>query len=234
MSVPAKKENAFVSLLMNIAVPALILTKGAKLAARFGGIAVPPAVVLCAALAFPLGWFLRDLARRRRANWISVIGFAGTLLTGGVGLARLSPFWVAVKEASIPLFIAVVLIFSRKFIRAFLFNENVFDVPAIEAAVRERGNAEFLAKTLTRCSRVLTASFLLSAALNFALARVVVTTDPALDSAAFNEELGKMMALSWPVIVLPCMVFIFAALMILLRGLEKASALPLERLFRKK
>lgn len=234
MPAPEKKENAFISLLMNIVVPALILTKGAKLAARFGGIELSPAAVLIAALAFPLGYFLWDFARRRKTNWISVVGFAGTLLTGGVGLAQLSPFWVAVKEAAIPLFIAVVLIFSRKFIRTFLFNENVFDVPAIEAAVRERGNAELLAATLTRCSRVLTASFLLSAVLNFALARIIVTTDPALDSAAFNEELGKMMALSWPVIVLPCMVFIFAALWILLKGLEKASGLAFEQLFKKK
>ncbi len=233
MSAPEQKENAFVSLLMNIAVPALILTKGAKLAERFGGIALSPAFVLCAALAFPLVYFLLDLRKRRKANWISVIGFAGTLLTGGVGLAQLSPAWVAVKEAAIPLFIAVVLVFSRKFIRTFLFNETVFDVPAIERAAAERGNAPLIAATLTRCSRVLTASFLLSAVLNFALARIIVTTDPALDSAAFNEELGKMMALSWPVIVLPCMIFIFAALWILIKGLEKASGFPIEQLFKK-
>ncbi len=231
MPATEKKENVFVSLAANIVVPALILTKGAKLAARFGA-EISPAIVLVCALAFPLGYFVWDLFRRRRTNWISVIGFAGTLLTGGIGLFQLSPLWIAVKEASIPLLIAIVMIFSRKLIRTFLFNENVFDVPAIEAATRERGNEEILAGTLRLCSRVLTASFLLSAVLNFVLARILVTTDPAIDSAKFNEEIGEMMALSWPVIVAPCLLFIFAALRILIKGLEKASGLPFEGLFK--
>lgn len=231
MSATEKKENMLVSLAANIVVPALILTKGAKLATHFGT-ELSPAVVLVGALAFPLGYFVWDLFRRRRTNWISVIGFAGTLLTGGIGLFRLSPLWIAVKEASIPLLIAVVMIFSRKLIRTFLFNENVFDVPAIEAAARERGNEEALAGTLRRCSQVLTASFLLSAVLNFALARILVTTDPAIDSEKFNEEIGEMMALSWPVIVAPCLLFVFAALRILIKGLEKASGLPFESLFK--
>ena len=228
-----KKENTFVSLLMNIVVPAILLTKGAKLAERFD-VAVSPALVLVAALAFPLAYFFWDFWRQRKTNWISVIGFAGTLLTGGIGLLQLSPFWVAVKEAAIPLFIAVVMIFSRKPIRTFLFNDAVFDVPAIESAATRRGNAALLDETLKRCSRVLTASFFLSAILNFVLARCIVRTDPAVDSVAFNEEIGRMLALSWPVIVLPCMIFIVIALWILVKGLGRASGLSFEELLRKK
>ena len=228
-----KKENMFVSLLMNIVLPALILTKGAKWSEHFE-LSLSPAVILVIALAFPLGYFFYDFRKRRKTNWISIIGFAGTLLTGGIGLFQLSPFWIAVKEASIPLFIAVVMIFSRKMIRTFLFNENVFDVPAIEAAAKARGNANLLAATLRRCSRILTASFLLSAILNFALARFIVKTDPVVDNTAFNEELGKMLALSWPVIVLPCTVFIFAALWVLIKGLEQASGLSFDELLKKK
>lgn len=228
-----KKENAFVSLLANIVAPALILTKGAKLFANVsGGNEPPPAAVLVVALAFPLGYFVFDFWRRRKTNWISVVGFAGTLLTGGIGLFRLSPFWIAVKEASIPLLIAVVMIFSRKPIRAFLFNENVFDVAAIESAAAARGRSEEIAATLRRCSHVLTASFLLSAVLNFTLARIVVTSDPETAAVAFNEEIGKMLALSWPVIVLPCMIFIVAALALLVRGLKSASGLDFEHLLK--
>lgn len=228
-----KKENAFVSLLMNIVVPALILTKGAKWSEHFE-LSLSPAVILVGALAFPLVYFFYDFWKRGKTNWISVIGFAGTLLTGGIGLFRLSPFWVAVKESAIPLFIAVVMIFSRKMIRTFLFNASVFDVPAIEAAARERGKTALLDATLKRCSQILTASFLLSALLNFSLARIIVHTDPGVDSAAFNEEIGKMLALSWPVIVLPCMIFIFAALWVLVKGLEQASGLSLDDLLKKK
>lgn len=228
-----KQESVLVSLLANIVVPALILTKGAKIAAR-GGIELSAPAVLVIALLFPLGYFVWDFARRRKTNWISVIGFAGTLLTGGIGLCRLSPFWIAVKEASIPLFIAIVLFFSRKFVRTFLFNEKVFDVPAIEAACAARGTSEELAGTLRRCSHVLTASFLLSTVLNFVLARVIVRTDPAVDDAAFNEEIGQMLALSWPVITLPCMIFVCAALWILFRGIGRASGLAFEKFLKTK
>lgn len=228
-----KKENVFVSLLMNIIVPALILTKGVKWAEYFD-FSLSPAVILVIALAFPFGYFFYDFWQCRKTNWISVIGFAGTLLTGGIGLFQLSPLWVAVKESAIPLFIAVVMMFSRKLIRTFLFNDAVFDVPAIESATRLRGKTALLEATLKRCSRVLTASFLLSAALNFILARFIVRTEPAADSVAFNEEIGKMLALSWPVIVLPCMVFIVVALWILVKGLERASGLAFDELLKKK
>ena len=224
-----KKENTFISLLMNIVVPAVLLTKGAKLAERFD-VSVTPALVLVAALSFPLVYFFWDLWCQRKTNWISVIGFAGTLLTGGIGLFQLSPLWVAVKEAAIPLFIGAVMIFSRKPIRTFLFNDSVFDVPAIESAATRRGNAALLDETLKRCARVLTASFFLSALLNFVLASFIVRTDPAVDSMAFNEEIGKMLALSWPVIVLPCTVFILVALWILVRGLGRAAGLSFDGL----
>lgn len=230
---PEKKENMFVSLLMNIVVPALILTKGGKIAERFD-FQVSPGIILVVALAFPIVYFFRDFRQRGKTNWISVIGFAGTLLTGGIGLFRLSPAWVAVKEAAIPLFIAVVMIFSRKMIRVFLFNDAVFDVPAIESAVARLGNGALLDATLKRCSRVLIASFFLSTILNFGLARVVVHTDPEVDSAAFNEEIGTMLALSWPVITLPCTVFIIVALWILIKGLTKASGLSFEEILKKK
>ena len=78
----APKENAFVSLLANIVVPALILTKGAKLCARLFGAEPSAALVLVVALAFPTGYFVLDYLRRRELNWISAVGFAGTLLTG--------------------------------------------------------------------------------------------------------------------------------------------------------
>ena len=222
-----KRENALLSLAANIVVPALILSKGGDWVPQ-----VPASVRLVVALAFPCAYFFYDYARRREANWISVLGFAGTLLTGGVGLMRLSPFWVAVKEAAIPALIAAALLCSRRLCRTLLFNEKIFDVPAIEAACAARGTEAALAGTLRRASRVLAASFALSAALNFVLARRIVTTDPAENLDAFNAEIGRMLSLSWPVIVLPCMLFIAAALWLLLRGLSSASGMPTEKLLK--
>lgn len=221
------KENLWISLAANIAVPALLLSKGAKWFPQLS-----PAMLLVVALLFPFAYFFYDYARRREVNFISILGFTGTLLTGGIGLFQLSPFWVAVKEASIPALIAVALIVSRKMGNKILFNEKIFDVPAIDAAVDERGTRAGLEKTLRRSSWILVISFVFSAVLNFGLARWIVQTEPSQNADAFNAELGKMMALSWPVIVLPCMIFIFLALWILLSGLKTVTGFPLEKMLK--
>ena len=224
-----KSENAWLSLAANIVVPALILSKGGDWFPQ-----ISPAWRLVIALAFPCVYFFYDYVRRREANWISILGFAGTLLTGGVGLMQLSPLWVAVKEALIPALIAVALVFSRKMGDKILFNEKIFDTEAIRAACASRGTQSDLDRSLKRASWLLVASFVLSAVLNFWLARWIVVSDPASDLEAFNAELGKMLSLSWPVIVLPCMVFITAALWIFMRGLARATGLPVEKLLRER
>lgn len=224
-----KNENTWLSLAANIAIPALILSKGGDWFPQ-----ISPAWRLVIALAFPCVYFFYDYMRRREANWISILGFAGTLLTGGIGLMQLSPFWVAIKEAAIPALIAVALVFSRKMGDKILFNDKIFDVPAIRAACDSRGTRGDLETALRRSSRFLVASFVLSAVLNFLLARWLVVSDPAENLEAFNAELGKMLSLSWPVIVLPCLVFISAALWVLLRGLKRASGLPAEKLLRER
>lgn len=228
-SAEPKNENVWLSLAANIVLPALILSKGAEWFPQ-----ITAAWRLVIALAFPTVYFVYDYMRRREANWISILGFVGTLLTGGVGLMRLSPFWVAVKEATIPALIAVALIISRKMGDKILFNGKVFDIPAIEAACAARGTQDVLTGTLRKASWLLVASFVLSAVLNFVLARWIVVTDPAENLDAFNAELGKMISLSWPVIVLPCMIFMTAALYTLVRGLTRATALPMEKLLRER
>ena len=224
-----KSENIWLSLAANIAIPALILSKGGEWFPQ-----ISPALRLVIALAFPCAYFFYDYIRRREANWISILGFAGTLLTGGVGLMRLSPFWVAVKEALIPALIAIVLVFSRKMGNKILFNEKIFDVPAIHSACASRGTSGDLETALRRSSWLLVASFTLSAVLNFLLARWIVVSDPAENLEAFNAELGKMLSLSWPIIVVPCMIFITAALWVLLRGLSRATGLSVEQLLRER
>lgn len=224
-----KSENVLLSLIANIVIPSLILSKGTDWFPQFS-----PAVCLVIALAFPCVYFFYDYIRRREANWISILGFAGTLLTGGVGLMKLSPFWVAVKEATIPALIAVALVISRKMGDKILFNEKIFDLPAIYSACASRGTRPELDAVLRRSSFLLVASFVFSAVLNFLLARWIVVTDPAVDLDAFNAELGKMLSLSWPVIVLPCMVFIVGALWVLLRGLRRATGLPVEKLLKER
>jgi hypothetical protein len=79
-------------------------------------------------------------------------------------------------------------------------------------------------------SYLLTISFLLSAVLNFGLARHLLRS-PA-GTPEFNAELAKMHLLSWPVSVLPSMIMTMFALWRLLSGLKELTGLTMDEIFR--
>ncbi len=85
-------------------------------------------------------------------------------------------------------------------------------------------------KRLTGASYLIAASFFLSSALNFALVRMIVVSPPG--TSAFNEELGRMTALSLPVITVPCLIVTAAALAYLFSGIQKLTGLDLQSIVR--
>src|SRR5690606_10383773 len=198
MPPPPKRENLLLTVVFNIVVPSLILAK------LSGPERLGPAVGLVTALVFPLGYGVWDFARRRQTNFISIIGFVSVLLTGGLGLMKVDGLWFAVKEAAVPAVIGFAVWASMKskrpLVRQFIFNDQVIDVPRVEGALAERGNRPQFDRLLVTASYWLVASFLLSAVLNFILARMLLKSPSG--TPEFNLELGKMNALSWPVIVL--------------------------------
>jgi len=230
-----KRENLLTNLVCNIAVPSLIL---AKLSApeRLG-----PALALIAALLFPLSYGLWDFAQRRTANFVSIIGLASVCLTGGLGLMQVDGLWFAVKEAAVPALIAAGIWASqhsrRPLVRQFVYNDQVIDVARVDSALDSQqassnspseARAQF-ERLLRRTGQWLVGSFLLSAVLNFALARWLLKSPSG--SPEFNAELAKMNLLSWPVITLPSMTIMIAALWRLLRGITQLTGLPLEAIF---
>jgi len=79
---PAKHENLLLNLVCNLALPTLILTKFS--ADKWLG----PLWGLIVALVFPVGYGTWDFFRRRKTNFISIVGFVSVLLSGGFGLMR--------------------------------------------------------------------------------------------------------------------------------------------------
>jgi hypothetical protein len=226
-----KRENVWINLGVNILIPVLILKKGADWLP-----ALSPGGVLIVALLFPVAYFVYDLYQRRKYNFISILGFVSVLLTGGIGLLQLNPIWIAVKEAGIPALIGIAVIASLKtrypLVRTFLYNKEIIEVEKIDAALTERNNHAGFEKLMTTCTWLLAGSFLVSAVLNFILARIIVTTDPAENAVVFNSELGSLAAWSWPVIVIPCMVVMMLALWKLISGIKTLTGLELEEVFR--
>ena len=222
------RESALLSLGVNIAIPAVILMKlsGEETLGPVGG--------LLLALAFPLGYGVWDFHRRREWNFISVLGFISILLTGGIGLLQLDPKWIAVKEAAVPGVIGLAVLFSLytryPIVRTFLYNDKIIRVEDVDAALAERGNHPAFERTLVHASWMLAASFFLSALLNFVLAKLIVQS-PA-GTTAFNEELGRMTALSYPVIVIPSMAIMIIAMWYLFSRIRGLTGMDLEQILK--
>lgn len=223
---PPKRENIFINIGCNVALPSIILNWGSK-AAWLG-----PKWALVVALAFPVGYSIYDFAERKKFNFISAIGFFSVLITGTFALMHLDVFWFAVKEAAVPGVIGLVVLASMgtrwPLVREMLYNPQIIDVPRIDAALDERNARPEFEKLLRDSSYLLTLSFFVSSVLNYALARYLLKSPSG--SEAFNSELARMNLLSWPVIALPSTAMMMYALWRLLGGLQRVTGLELEQL----
>lgn len=221
---PPAPENLWLNLGLNAIVPSILMTKGKD---WFG---MSPHVLLVVALAFPLTYGLIDFFTRRKFNIFSVIGFVSILLTGGVGLLELDKDWIAVKEAAIPALLAIAIGVSLKtpfpLIRTLLYNPQIFDVPKVEAALKERQREKQFDGLMVHCTLYLMGAFVLSAILNYGLAKYFIRSETGTD--AFVEEMGKVTAWSWPVITLPSMAVMMVALMKLLSGIKEHTGYEME------
>ena len=222
-----KAENLLLNLVCNVAVPTAILTWLS--ADRWLG----PKWGLLVALAFPLGYGLHDFIARRRWNFISIIGFVSVLCSGGFGLMKVGGFWFAVKDATIPGIIGLVVLASMRaktpLVTELLYNPQIIDVEKVDAKLAVRGTQSDFARLLGRSTGLLSVSFFVSSALNYLLARHLLVSPPG--TAAFNAELAKMHLLSWPVIVLPSVAMMMFVLWRLLRGITVLTGLELDDIF---
>ena len=227
-STPARRENPLVSLLFNIVIPVVILM-------RFSSDEwLGPVNGLLVALAFPLAYGIFDYSQRRTLNFLPIVGVVGILLTGGIGLLKLDPKWIAVKEGAIPLFIGIAVIGSLKtrFSLVSVLLNKVIDSEAVNAALDERGTRAPYKRRLVHATFIVAASFFLSSVSNYFLARLVVVSPPG--TTAFNEELGKMTALSFPVISVPAIIILTIAILYTVVGIRNLTGMDMERIFRQR
>ena len=223
-----KPENFFLNLVCNVALPTLMLTKFST--EKWLG----PLWGLVIALAFPVGYGLYDFAVRKKANTLSILGFVSVLLSGGMGLFKADGFWFAVKDAVLPTCIGLFVLFSMRtktpLLREMIFNEQIVDVPRVEAALAERSNRAAFEALMRRSSIWLAVSFIATAPVNFALARYILRSPPG--TPEFNAELGRMHLIVWPVIVVPSMIALMIIFWKLLNGLAQLSGLTTDEIMK--
>lgn len=217
------KSNPLIELLITLVIPSLILMKLSD-PENLGA-----ASALLLALAFPLGWGARDFLARRKLNLLAGLGLISILLTGGIGLLQLDAQWLAIKEAAIPglLGLAVAISAHTRYplVRVLLFTPALMDVERIQNALDQRGNRAAFDARLRTATWMLAGSFCFSAVMNYVLATWVVTSPSG--TTAFNEELGRLTLLSYPMIALPSMLIMLLALYYLARTIHALAGLKL-------
>lgn len=218
------KPRPLLDLLLSIVIPSIILMK------LSGEEQLGATTALIVALAFPIGWGLFELIKYKKFNFIALLGLISVLLTGGIGLLQLDTQWLAIKEAAVPGLIGIAVLVSTRtrypLIKTLLYNPKVMNVDKIKRKLDERDTCDVFEARLLKATYLLGATFFFSAVMNYLLAKWIVTS-PA-GSAAFNEELGQMTLLSYPVIAIPSTLMMMAILYYLWRTIHGMTGLALE------
>ena len=223
---PAHRSRPLTDLMISLVIPSIILMK-------FSGTEhLGASTALVVALAFPLSWGLLGFFRYRQFNFIALLGLVSIVLTGGIGLLQLDPQWLAIKEAAIPGLIGIGVLLSTytryPLIRTLVYNPKFINVERIRQKLDESDNGSTFETRLQNATYLLASTFLFSSVMNYILAKSVVTS-PA-GSAAFNEELGQMTLLSYPVIAIPATLMMMGVFYYLWRTINGLTGLKLEEI----
>lgn len=223
-----RHENPFVSIAVNILIPAFVLfylSNDEYLGSKVGFVV---------ALSFPFFYGLYDFTQRRKVNFIAALGLINVLLTGGIGLLEIDNHWLAVKEATIPALIGLAVLASVKtkypLIKALFYNDLIVDTAKVDQELNARNNQGAFDTLVVRATMILASSFLVSSVLNYILAKLIVVSSPG--SAEYNQELGKLTLMSYPVIVIPSMIVMGFAFWYLYKGIKKLTDLDAEAIFK--
>ena len=218
------QSHPLLDVLISIVAPSIILMKFS------GADDLGPAGALIAALSFPVGWGLYELLRHGKKNFIALLGLVSVFLTGGIGLLELDNKWLAIKEAAIPGIIGVVVLVSAytkyPLVQTLLFNPAIIDVDKIRQQLEIRDKTAEFEHKLHLANFLLAGTFFFSSTMNYVLAKWLVTSPSGTE--AFNEELGEMTLLSYPMIAIPSMVMMIGIMFYLWRIISALTGATLE------
>lgn len=218
------KPRPMIDMLFSIVIPSIILMKFS------GEEDLGATKALLVALYFPVSWGLYELLKYKKFNFIALLGLVSVLLTGGIGVLELDTKWLAIKEAAVPAIIGIAVLLSTKtrypLIKTLIYNPKVMDVETIKQRLNDNNNTELFDKRLLHATYFLSTTFMFSSFMNYVLAKWIVTSPTG--SSEFNEQLGQMTLLSYPVIALPSMLMMMAIFYYLWRTINGLTGLTLE------
>lgn len=220
-----QKPSFFGNLIFNIAIPVLVMTYGSK-DAYLG-----PAWSVVVALSFPFSYGLWDLKKSGKVNAFSILGIFSVLLTGGISLLKLPAQYMAIKEAAIPGFIGIAVLvtqFSNKpLVKMFILNDQLIDWQKLNDALKSANAETAFRGVLAISSYIVAGSFFMSSALNYILAKMILVSEPG--TTAYTEEIGRMTALSYPVIVIPSTILLIGTLIFVFIKIQKLTGEEIDK-----
>ena len=223
-----KKTNPLNEIIFNVVVPSIILMKMSS-DDRLGSVGA-----LLVALAFPVAFGGYELLKKKKLNFIAILGIVSVLLTGGIGVLKLDTQWLAVKEALIPGIIGAVVLGSTftkyPIVKKMIFNEGILNLGLIKQKLMEFNQQKAFDRCLVQSNYLFASTFVFSSIMNYILATVIVTS-PA-GTEAFNEELGRMTLLSYPVIAIPSMLMMMGIFYFVWRQIRKMTKLETVQIFK--
>lgn len=227
-----KQENPFYNILFNIILPIFILNKGGKY--------LGPSTALIIAIAFPLLYGAYDYWQQRKTNYISLLGLLNVAFTGGLALLNLEGIWFAIKEAAFPILVGSFVFFSafsaHPFIKTLFLNPQVLNMDLINHSITSQSREQEFENLLRLGTKLLSLSFVLSAALNFFLAYYIFSPiDPLIlgdeRTQVLNDQIATMTKWSFVVIMIPSMISLMIILYFIINKLKHITGLTQEQLF---
>jgi intracellular septation protein A len=214
------------SLFVNIVIPTIIMTRFAS-EDKLGAVNA-----LLIALAFPFAFGVYQMASTRKVGWVPVLGLVSIAISGGIGLLKLPAEWIAVKEAMIPAVLALAILVSAWIGRplARIFLDAIIDKDKIYPILEAQGKMDDYERRTSVATWLLAFTFILSAVLNFVLAKVVVTADGG--TQLYTEQIGRMTALSFPVITVPVFITLTATIFYIMSTLSKLTGLEMDEVLK--
>lgn len=222
---PPKQENALANLLLNVLLPVTILSYCSKETGWYG---IGPTKALIVSVAMPVGYQIYDWIKRKKLNTFSIIGMVSVLISGGLGLLKLSAQAFALKEAVIPSVLALLFIWTHRagkpLARTLLLNPDMIDVKRVDRAIEASGKQPAFNLLLWQTTLTLAGSFMLSAVLNYVLA-IFFLQDKVPGSEEYTQAIGKLHGWGFVVIGVPMMAFLIIAFMRMMKGLQAMTGL---------
>ena len=218
----AKQPHPLADLLLTVVLPSMALEYLSE-DSRLG-----PFWALVVSSLLPLGYGVYCWWIKAGLNFFSILGLAAVVITGGLGLLKLSAFWFGIKEIAVPVLIGLAFPLSHRWgkpvISSMLFAPHLINERVLRESIDTPEKQSAFQRLLFQASLGMGLSMLLSAALNFALALYLIgNKEPG--SEAYVKAIGTLNWGGTVIIGVPLIAAMMIVLMRFMRGIYALTGL---------